>query len=486
MSSATITPDSLRCQNESIAANLTSLFPTTPTRPTPNSAKKRKQMPDLSRPFATPGHGAKMSMIFRNAATSLQGNTLPNHQPLSNIKKSRLPFSQARGTKSRSTYHDDILVSSVPGIPPEMSQHSGGSCRHQASGTSPHCPTPIPWTKASQATIGTLTNQCLDSASSVGGIFLDGSLVASSPLRIEEESREPISSGVSTPVVSTPDCVETPEQVKYPILEKWRSLRSSSNAYSHGSDSDDLHSTRGVPFILHFPGSDADEAPRSDIDTWLNGILEVPLSKIPSSPKQLHGRDGVMNDDSPFPQSRTSNVSSPTRTQVSPSKFKQAWRTPLRASSNKENTSPSKYSSSPIRPPAPRLRKNITSRFCRTNNQPALQNAEAVHCTDPLTPQSHLSLPPKRKRACVSGVVSSSSGIEISTARRDFTIHEDHISEALAQLSPDVERHRKGRGPKRERCTSYWDEDILHPGPIEGHGDGEKMGKAKKVLGQSK
>lgn len=49
------------------------------------------------------------------------------------------------------------------------------------------------------------------------------------------------------------------------------------------------------------------------------------------------------------------------------------------------------------------------------------------------------------------------------TASNDFTIHEDQIAEALAQLSPDVERHRKGRGPKRERCLSYWDQDILQP-----------------------
>lgn len=31
----------------------------------------------------------------------------------------------------------------------------------------------------------------------------------------------------------------------------------------------------------------------------------------------------------------------------------------------------------------------------------------------------------------------------------------------MKALTPDVERYRKGRGPKRERCGSYWDEDIL-------------------------
>lgn len=64
------------------------------------------------------------------------------------------------------------------------------------------------------------------------------------------------------------------------------------------------------------------------------------------------------------------------------------------------------------------------------------------------------------------------------TARRDFTIHEDQLAEALAQLTPDVERHRRGRGPKRERCLSYWDQDILQPSsqcvPTDVDGDGER------------
>ena len=36
----------------------------------------------------------------------------------------------------------------------------------------------------------------------------------------------------------------------------------------------------------------------------------------------------------------------------------------------------------------------------------------------------------------------------------------DNGAEVLP-LSPEVERYRKGRGPRRERCTSYWDEDIV-------------------------
>ncbi len=33
----------------------------------------------------------------------------------------------------------------------------------------------------------------------------------------------------------------------------------------------------------------------------------------------------------------------------------------------------------------------------------------------------------------------------------------------MKALSPNVEQHRKGRGPKRERSSTHWDTDILLP-----------------------
>lgn len=34
----------------------------------------------------------------------------------------------------------------------------------------------------------------------------------------------------------------------------------------------------------------------------------------------------------------------------------------------------------------------------------------------------------------------------------------------LVQLSPGVECYRKGRGPRRGRCGSYWDRDVIRVG----------------------
>ena len=36
----------------------------------------------------------------------------------------------------------------------------------------------------------------------------------------------------------------------------------------------------------------------------------------------------------------------------------------------------------------------------------------------------------------------------------------------MVQLSPDVECYRKGRGPRRDRCGSYWDMDVIRMGRL--------------------
>ena len=495
MSSPTIASDNLHDLNESIAANLATTFPTTPKRPMPNSAKKRRQMPDLSRSAATPGHGAKMSMIFHDAATSLQGSRLPMCQPSSNIKRRRLPISQACSIKFGNTCHDDTIFSSTLQDPSKISQYLRESCepepaslevsRHRASAVGPYSPRQTPLTKAGRATLGTLgattdiDEVCFDDTPSVSSAYI--------PSPIEEEGKEPISSGFVTPVAPTPNFVENPEHLKYPILENSRSLRSSSNASSLGSDSDDLNSDHGVPIDLPFHRSNAEEAPRSQIDTWLEGIMDATTSGFSRSPKRFEGTEDLLGDDPLFARIITSKHSSPIRTQLFPSNLKQGLQSPSGGSSDKENISPFKVSSSPTPPPGqPQIR--APPRIHQTSIRPTHPSAKTMRFARPLTPEGLLSLPPKRKRAGVDRVASSKAEKEILTARKDFTIREDQLAEALTQLSPDVERHRKGRGPRRARCMSYWDQDILQPGsqcvPMEMDDNDGTMGKGKQVLGE--
>ncbi|KAL8657855.1 MAG: hypothetical protein Q9226_001516 [Calogaya cf. arnoldii] len=76
----------------------------------------------------------------------------------------------------------------------------------------------------------------------------------------------------------------------------------------------------------------------------------------------------------------------------------------------------------------------------------------------PLTPCRYLSSPPKRKAPRLSPRKDSSLA---SPTHEQFEIYEDECSDELVELSPTVEKYRKGRRPKRERCVSYWDDDVL-------------------------
>ncbi|KAL8776548.1 MAG: hypothetical protein Q9194_003076 [Teloschistes cf. exilis] len=97
----------------------------------------------------------------------------------------------------------------------------------------------------------------------------------------------------------------------------------------------------------------------------------------------------------------------------------------------------------------------------------------------PLTRNNFLSDPPKRR------LPTPSPHKPHSPAKRnqDFEIYEDSSSDDLAELSPVVEQHRKSNRPRRDRCASYWDEDILKEN-VEAAGDkGGEKGE-RQVLGE--
>lgn len=475
LSSPTTATGNVHESNDFIAGNLATTFLTTPKRPMPNSAKKRGQMPHLSRLTPTPGHGEKMSMIFRNAATSLQSSGSPTDQPSSNIKRLRRPLSQARSIKFGGTCQDDTMASSGLGISPNTGQYLGESCgsewaslqgtHHRASAVEPLYPTPSPLATVSRATIGGTTFQCLGATTGVSGMCLDNTLKISgdsSPSQIEVVGKEPISNGCITPNAPSPSSVENPNEMRYPILESWRSLLPSLDASNSGSDSDGLHSRHSVPLMLPFPHSVAEEAPCSHIDTWLNGIMEATTFGLSNSPKHCYCTEDLPLHDAPFSPSVAPNTSSPIRARVSPSKLEQNLQSPPGVSKHKENIGLPKSSSSPTRPLAHYPQARTLSHLRPT--PPMAPQTKVLHFAHPWTPPDHLNQPPKHQRARVDKIVSSRAGTEMRTARKDFTVREDRLAEALAQLSPDVERHRKGRRPKRERCISYWDEDILQSG----------------------
>ncbi|KAI4120524.1 MAG: hypothetical protein LQ338_006961 [Usnochroma carphineum] len=129
-----------------------------------------------------------------------------------------------------------------------------------------------------------------------------------------------------------------------------------------------------------------------------------------------------------------------------------------------------------------------SSRLCTPSNRnPALDSQTSklngrcrVLSQSPrrLTPSGCLTEPPRRK------VPRLSPAKSVSPAKQDqnFVIYEDKPSDKLVELSPSVERYRKGCGPRRERCRSYWDEDILpKPNDVPEKESGEKGGR--RILG---
>ena len=501
-SSPVMTLNRIQPQNDFIAANLAAAFPTTPTRPTPNSAKKRRPIPLLARPTATPGHRAKMSVIFRDAAISLQGSKSPTCRLSSNTKRFRVPLSQARSIHIDNPCQKDRILSSGLGSPSKISLCSEGSPksnrassvlrRHPASGGGQRLPTPTPLPKLDGATSMTFTGDSRDVDPDFDAICIGDPLKvnsASSSSRIDEEAKEPISSGFETPIAPTLGFIETPKDVKYPILENWRSLRSSFHASCLGSDDEDLRSTHGVPLILPFHPPSAEEAQRSHIDTWLNEVVQATAFGLFNSPKGFDGTEDLVINDAP-PQSIVPEARSSIQSRPSLSSSGQKMQSRSRASSDKENVSPSKNSSSHTRPSVPHLQTSVLSKSCQNNPHPVHQGTKAFRFAPPKTPQGNFRVPPRRKRARVDKIDSSREEKELPSLRPNFTIREDQLTGALAQLSPDVERHRKGRGPKRERCVSYWDEDIIPPASpcvaMDVGNHSEMPGKGRQELGESK
>ena len=420
------TPSNPCIPNESLAANLGTLTKIPQKAATSNSAKKRRPLPDLSRSVPSPGHGAQISNIFRDASASLQALRSPPSQHSPNIKRSRLPLSQARNTRfgSASRLNDEPL-----------------------------------------------------------------------PLSIDETEPEgPISSGFATPSKHPSPFTEPSEGILYPSLKAWRSPPCSSIAAvgsTLGSDDQYTHSSPGTVGMGLTLRSNP-HAQGSKIDSWLDGIPEPADHEAPASLQHdINGVEVVIAQTthlSPSAPSYKLSQKPGTAPSIKPLGSLAAL---SRTSSNKENTSPVKSSPSPTPTSAiPRYTTSTPSRFSTTKNGTTAGLAGTRRLVYPLSPQGPLSLPAKRKRARLHDNVANSSKAAPKPGE-NFTIHDDELVQALAGISPLVERHRKGRGPKRERCGSYFDEDFMRdvsPGAYRDNTNNENvmLENGTKVLSKSK
>ena len=427
-----------------------------PRRATPNSGKKRRGTPNLSRTTASSSHGVKMATIFHDAAATMQEVTTPTPRISPNPTRLRMPASLIRSTPFGCTRHDDR--SSPLGIKPPSSH---GLRSGLDTGTVWRTP------EASRKSVFTIcrpfedpppdalsTNSGEKRTRSPSGRALTPpevpfGLAFPPPLPFEEppvnaedvhiNGREPISSGFSTPhqrYLSYPSSSSS-RIVTNPTSEIPDEHRPLPRLPSPASDILDTHSSHGVPLVIPIPSTEYKEnTHRSSIDTWLDTVLEASPDSTPEdhkSPPPLPPRSSAQS---------IQKSNSPIRYPV--------LRTVSHTSSNKENQSPP----SPSRIPSPTRRSDLTFQNPHQTPYKTLPSPTR-RFLHPLTPTNLLKKEPKRRKGVV-GTPIVPVGNEME-GEGDFEIYDE-----VKELSPDVEMYRKGKGigPKRERCASYWDGDI--------------------------
>ena len=265
---------------------------------------------------------------------------------------------------------------------------------------------------------------------------------------------------------------------------------------------DDCHSTHGVPLVLPVRGGGKDMVNNYQVDSWLDKVLELspPHTDHPAFKEFTNQTIGtpslLVAGGSPWSQT--------------PAKLDRSRDTPCsklslsKLVSNKENIPPSTAAkpwsniASPsagtighqsITPVNPQASDQSSSNFSDSSLGLARPGPTSL---SPITRAPHglLHLSPKRKKAKVAASIKQKQKEPGSSS---FTICEDESADVLAELSPVIERHRKGRGPKRGRCPSYYDQDILPQfSPLNDKGakkDGKeevKIRKGRKVLRDTK
>ncbi len=441
-------------------------------RVTPNSGKKRRVTPNLSRATPTSSHGVKMAMIFRDAATTLQDVKTPTRRTSSNTTRLRLPATQTRSTPFGSVRRDCKGDPSGPKSP-----CTNSFCSSPYSGKVPKtpealCRSAVAFHRSSKDTrLGTHSTDtdgksgqaftppkiCHDPASPTPLSFKEDYF---GPQDVDANGKEPISSSFSTPWGHHPSHPygSSPHSVNYSTLKLHDEHYTFLRPLSPTLDNLDCHSSHGVPLVIPIASLEQDHAHGFEIDSWLNEVLEASPDEAPEqrkSPPPLPPRPATRSLNEPNSPFKYPNLRSVSRT-----------------SSNKENLqpqhpSPSRIPSpscSPLNVPSPSQPPRITT------------PAPTRRLLHPLTPSNLLTQPPKRRKQ-----VTNTPPLHPRIQGEEFDIY-DEVCEEMKVLTPGVKRYRRGKGPKRERCSSYWDEDILLRADV---GEEAEEREGEKVLCES-
>ncbi|MCJ1483749.1 hypothetical protein MMC06_003917 [Schaereria dolodes] len=418
----------------------------TPQRPLPNSGKRRQHTLSLSRLTPTPSHRIKIANIFQEAGVAFNARTSPSMQPAPNTKRTRRPFLPHR--KSLSNGLDD-----------------------EEAGPAETKSAPI--------------SQVFTTVPSTSGLWQE----------------EAMSSGMNTPVA--PSKTIPPRGFALPLF------------LEVDSESEETHSSHGVPLIIPLHGSSLSNSTKPRIDAWLDDVLGLtpedpmfldtskaaagtaspmkawlPLKK-PSPPFRSLKRLSIPHASAPL-ESPTSRVSS-NKENVDPLRSPLSTVVVASPSSLESIDSPSKHLN--ITPTKPHRSRNFIKALSVT--LPTAGIVSASRFNSPGTPRGFLAQAPKRKKLkpdiSASSTLTEKMNTKVEAKSATIGIVRDNEGNGLPKLSPLVECHRKGRGPKRERCLSYFDEDILPElrqplasvGGCDANIGGEEGKKGRRVLSGS-
>ncbi|MCJ1226140.1 hypothetical protein MMC12_002789 [Toensbergia leucococca] len=388
-----------------------------------------------------------MATIFHDAAGSLQELQTPLRRPSSNTKRFRMPSSQAQCLRFGSINHDVIRNFLEAEIPPELE--------------------PDTQTSFNQAKI--VCNQRLPS-------LLSNCDTTPKLQLLDSFDKDVLKRGLVTPVLGDEGLGSTAKDQACSTMDKTLLERKANITPSLGSDDAECHSTHGVPFLIPISVSEEDNPHKANINAWLDEvfvaspevasmsaltIVEEHSRKTPLAPPSFSLRSpekvglsiSKNTASSTYPKSQTSS----NKENIQPSKLPLAssmagvqYSTPISSKTRFSRTTPSRSSSAT---------PNLSAMPPLITSPRALGSASRFH--HPETPRGHLTRPAKCKKPRVNGGKECVS-VNPAMAHRSssFTIHNDEADDSPT-LSPNVERHRKGRGPKRGRCPSYFDRDVL-------------------------
>ena len=389
---------------------------TTSTPPQANSSRKRQKNINLNRVTATPSHQERMRSLFRDAASEIQPSP-----PQPRVLRELQP------PNSETTQH----------VRPRLEQ--GMACVHHV----PHGALAVSETAQSES-----KSVSSDSMSWASDADADARMLrAMSSSRISEQpplpnlpsrrqqgnatqpgdmpnspSREPLSSGFNSP-----------NERRQPA--GCSDLMGFNMGYTDGPDDEDMHSTHGVPLILPIAQADVENQRKQtnvNVKAWLDQTHDAP---------ETLSRESVNNKENIPPRRSKSSYLSPTYSAHTSSGSP-------RSQSN---------SASPDLPPQPLSERPLPFPRVRAKQKISMRPAEARK-PRPGTPRSLYNLPSTRKRL----PKTNAAGKEDQERLQMATIKDEGESkDELADLSPSVARFRKGKGPRANRCASYFDEDVL-------------------------